>query len=91
MANLGVKVPPLMRDPPRAYALVASVIWLAVSAPFIYLAYLYRNWPGSVFADWRGWIFALAALACVLMATVVPPKYRIAVVGTQLRGWRRLG
>jgi hypothetical protein len=87
MSNLGVEIPPQMRKPQRKYALLASAIWLAVSLPFFYLAYLYGNWPESVFIDWRGWVFALVAIACVLMATVVPPRYRIAIVGTQLHGW----
>lgn len=91
MVKLGVVVPPMMRNPPRAYALIASAIWLAVSLPFLYLAHLSWNWPESVFADWRGWVYSSLAVACLLMATVVPPRYRITVVGTGLRGWRRLG
>jgi hypothetical protein len=84
--HLGVRVPPLMSEPPRVYAALASAIWILVSLPFTYLAYLYWNWPESVFAEWRGWIFGSVALACVLMATVVPPRYRVAIVGTKLRG-----
>ncbi len=91
MVKLGVVVPPLMRDPPRVYALIASAIWLAVSLPFFFLSYLYWNWPDSVFTDWRGWVYSFAAMACVLMATIVPPRYRIALVGSKLRRWRRLG
>lgn len=87
MSNLGVEVPPRMRQPPRSYALLASALWLAVSLPFFYLACLYGNWPKSVFADWRGWVFADVAIVCVLMAVVVPARYRIAVVGTRLHGW----
>lgn len=90
MKDLGVKVPPLMKEPPRAYALIASGLWAAVSLPFFFLAYLYWNWPESVFADWRGWVFGLVAVACVLMATIVPARYRVAIVGTKLRGWGRL-
>jgi hypothetical protein len=90
MSHLGVNVPTPMRDPPRRYARIASVIWLAVSVPFFVLAYLYWNWPQSMFVSWRGWVFAAVAVACVLMATVAPPRWRIAVVGTRLRGWGRL-
>jgi hypothetical protein len=69
---------------------LASVIWLLVSLPFFYLAFLYWYWLQSVFANWRGWIFAACASACVLVATVVPPRYRLAIVGTRVRGWNRL-
>jgi hypothetical protein len=89
--DLGVEVPPLPRNPPRVLALIASAIWLLVSLPFFYLAYLYWNWPQSLFSHWRGWIFAAAALACIAMATLVPPRYRIAVAGTRLRAWARVG
>lgn len=91
MSTFGVDAPPEMRDPPRSYALLASAIWLVAASPFAYLAYLYWNWPESVFADWRGWIFAATSLACALLATVVPPKYRIAIVGAKLHGWNRVG
>ena len=90
MSHLGVNVPAPMRDPPRLYARIASVIWLAVSMLFFVLAYLYWNWPQSMFVSWRGWVFAAVALACVLMATVAPPQWRIAVLGTRVRGWARL-
>ncbi len=90
MSDLGVNVPSAMRDPPRAYARIASAIWLAVSAPFFVLASLYWNWPLSVFMSWRGWVFAAVAVACVLMATVAPPRWRIAIVGTKVRWWGRL-
>ena len=90
MSHLGVNVPAPMCDPPRLYARIASVIWLAVSMLFFVLAYLYSNWPQSMFVSWRGWVFAAVALACVLMAAVAPPRWRIAVVGTRVRGWGRL-
>lgn len=90
MTDLGVMVPPPARNPPRSHAMIASAIWLAVSAPFFYLAYLYSGWPAAAwFVSWRGWVFAAVAVACVLMATVVPARYRIAIVGTRLRGWGR--
>jgi hypothetical protein len=89
MTHLGVKVPPLIKEVPRAYAILASAIWLLVSLPFFYLAYLYWNWPQSLFIQWRGWVFALAALGCVVMATIVPAKYRLGVVGTKVLGWGR--
>ena len=50
----------------------------------LYWPQLDVDWPTSVFADWRGWIFALTSLGGVLMATVVPPRYRVAIVGTRL-------
>jgi hypothetical protein len=90
MKHLGVSVPPLMRAPSRAFSVIASAIWIVVSLPFFYLAYLYWNWPQSVFIDWRGWVFGSVAVACILMATIVPPRYRVAVVGTKLRGWGRV-
>jgi hypothetical protein len=90
MSPLGVNVPASMRDPPRLYARIASAIWLAAAVPFFVLAYLHSNWPQSMFVSWRGWIFAAVGVACVLMATVAPPRWRIAVVGTRLRGWGRL-
>lgn len=89
MTDLGVEVPPRVGNPPRTHAILASAIWLAVSLPFCYLAYLYRDWPTSFFVSWRGWVFALVALACVLMATIVPARYRISIVGTRLRWWGR--
>lgn len=85
--SLGVDVPPVRRAPSRAVVRIATAIWLAVAVPFAYLAGLYWNWPVSVFTDWRGWVFAAAALACVLLATLVPPRYRVAIVGTRLHGW----
>lgn len=90
MKDLGVRVPPLMKEPPRAFAVIASAIWTVVSLPFFYLASLYWNWPESVFVEWRGWVFGLVASVCVLMATIVPPRYRVAIVGTKVRGWGRL-
>ena len=84
MSTFGVDVPPTTREPSRAYTVLASAVWLAVALPFGYLGIAYWNWPTSVFADWRGWIFALTSLGCVLMATVVPPRYRVAIVGTKL-------
>jgi hypothetical protein len=89
MSDLGVNVPSPMREPPRAYARIASAIWLAVSVPFFVLASLYWNWPQSVFVSWRGWVFAAVAVVCVLMATFAPPRWRIAIVGTKLRWWGR--
>ena len=68
MTHLGVKIPPLIHKPPRAYVILARVVWLTVSLPFFYLAYLYWNWPQSLFIQWRGWVFALVAIECVLMA-----------------------
>ena len=89
MKNLGVEVSEPMRSPPRSYALIASAIWLAASLPFLYLSYLYSNWPSELFISWRGWVFATVAIACVLMATVVPPRYRLAIAGTKVRWWGR--
>ena len=88
--DLGVEVPTLMSEPPRIYSILASIIWIIVSLPFFYLAYQYRNWPDSVFVNWRGWIFAATACCCILMATVVPARYRIAIVGTRLRTWNKM-
>ncbi len=79
-----------MANPPRSFAIIASVIWIVVAVPFFYLAYLHRNRPASWFVDWRGWVFFTVAVLAVLMATVVPPRYRIAIVATRLRGWGRL-
>ncbi len=90
MKLFDVKVPPLIREPTRAHAVVGSLVWVAVSLPFCYLASLYWNWPEAVFVNWRGWIFALAALACLLMATVVPVKYRLAILGTRVLAWAHL-
>jgi hypothetical protein len=89
MTDLGVNVPPPLAEPPRAYVRIASAIWLCVSLLFFTLASLYWNWPQSVFAQWRGWVFAAVAASCVLMATVVPPRYRLAIVGTRVRWWGR--
>ena len=72
-----------MANPPRSFAIIASVIWIAVALPFFYLAYLHRNWPAGWFVDWRGWVFFPVAILAVLMATVVPPRYRIAIVATR--------
>ena len=88
--SLGIEVPAPMRAPSRVHALVASAIWLLVSLPFFYLASVYWGWPQSLFIDWRGWVFLLVALACVLAATVVPPRCRVAVVGTKVKAWARL-
>jgi hypothetical protein len=90
MTNLGVKVPQLVGKPPRSHTIIATLIWTMVAPPFLYLASLYWNWPASVFSQWRGWVFALAALACLLMATIAPTKYRVAIVGTRVRAWGRL-
>jgi hypothetical protein len=90
MTDLGVKIPPLMAKVPRAYAILASVIWLVVALPFCYLAYVYWDWPQSLFSQWRGWVFALAGLGCIAIATIVPPRYRVAILGTKLRAWARL-
>lgn len=90
MSKLGVKVSDPMKRPPRSYAIVASTVWLVVSLPFFYLSYLYWNGPVEFFTHWRGWVFAAVAVACVLMATVVPPRYRLAILGTKLRGWGSL-
>lgn len=85
--SLGVDVPAMKREPSRAMVRIATAIWIAVAVPFGYLAGLYWNWPASVFSDWRGWVFAAAAVACVLLATVVPARYRVAIVGTRVSGW----
>ena len=87
--SLGVEVPPLPRNPSRALGRIASAIWLAVAVPFAYAASLYWAWPAGVFADWRGWVFTCASVVCVLMATVVPRPYRVAICGTRLHGWGR--
>jgi hypothetical protein len=89
MTDLGVNVPPPLSEPPRAWARIASAIWFCVSLPFLYLAGRYWNWPQAMFTDWRGWVFAAAAASCVLMAMVVPPRYRLAIVGTRVRWWGR--
>ncbi|MGH8616942.1 MAG: hypothetical protein ACREUW_04575 [Burkholderiales bacterium] len=88
MTDPGVEVPPPLDEPPRAWVIIASVIRLGVSLPFFYLAYLYWHWQ-AVFADWRGWVFAATAAVCVLMATVVPPRHRLAIVRTRVRWWGR--
>jgi len=90
MAHLGIEIPPPMRAPSRAQAFVASAIWLLASLPFFYLASLYWSWPAGLFTQWRGWVFSLVALACLLAATVVPPRYRVAIVGTKVIAWGRL-
>jgi len=90
MTDIGVTVPPLIREPTRAQAAIGSGVWFVVSLPFGYLASLYWNWPASVFLQWRGWVFAAAALACLVMATVVPVKFRLAILGTRVRGWADL-
>jgi hypothetical protein len=90
MTNLGVRIPPLVGKPPRSHTLIATFIWAMVALPFLYLASLYWNWPASVFSQWRGWVFALTGLACVLMATIAPAKYCVAIAGTRVRAWARL-
>jgi hypothetical protein len=90
MSDLGIDIPPLPREPSRAHAFIASGIWLIVSLPFFYLASPYWSWPASVFSGWRGWVFGIVATACVLMAVVVPPRHRVAIVGTRVRAWARL-
>lgn len=90
MTNLGIKVAPLAFKPPRSHAAIAAFIWAMVGLPFWYLASLYWNWPASVFSQRRGWVFALAALACLLMATIAPAKYCVAIAGTRVRAWARL-
>ena len=87
MGHLGIDVPALGREPPRSYARVASAIWLGLAVPFFVLAWLHADWRHAPFAQWRGWVFGAAALGCVLMATVVPPRYRLALVGTRVRAW----
>ncbi len=89
MTDLGVDVPPPLTAPTRAQARLASAIWCCVSLPFFYLSAVYWNWPQSVFVQWRGWVFAAAAAGCVLVATVVPPRYRLAIVGARVRWWGR--
>jgi hypothetical protein len=90
MTNLGVTVPPLVGKPPRSHTVIATFIWTMVALPFLYLASLYWNWPASVFSQWRGWVFGLTALACLLIATIAPTKYRVAIVGTRVRAWAHL-
>ena len=90
MTNLGVKVPPLVSNPPPSYTMIATFIWGMVSLPFFYLAYLYWDWPHSLFTQWRGWVFAAAALGSALMAIIVPARYRLAIAGTKVLAWARL-
>jgi hypothetical protein len=90
MTNLGITIPSLAGNPPRSHTLIATFIRAMVALPFLYLASLYWNWLASVFSQWRGWVFAPAALACLLMATIAPAKYCVAIVGTRLRAWADL-
>ncbi len=89
MTNLGVDVPSPIARPSRAIATLASAIWLTVSVPFFYLAYLYCNWPPTSPVNWRGWIFAAVAMACVVIALAAPPRYRVALTGIKVRWWAR--
>lgn len=89
MTNLGVDVDSSITPPSRALAMLASAIWLAVSVPFFYAAYLYSTWPPTGLANWRGWIFAAVAAGCAVTAILVPPRYRVAIAGTKVRWWAR--
>jgi hypothetical protein len=89
--SLGVEIPPLAGYPSKAAGYIASLTWLVVSLPFMYLAYEYWNSPQSIFVQWRGWVFALVAAACIAMAALAPPRYRVAIVGTRVRAWARIG
>ena len=90
MSNLGVDVARAIKPPSRAYSMLATVIWLATSVPFFYLAYLYARWPPFGLENWRGWIFAIVGAGCVVIAIVIPPRHRLAITGTNVRWWARL-
>ena len=90
MTNFGVDVPKPVEPPTRAFTIIASAIWLAVSVPFFYLAHLYTNWPLLGLENWRACIFAIVATGCVVVAIVIPPRYRMALTGTNVRWWARL-
>ncbi len=88
MIDLGVEVPPLAGKPPRSHTVIATFIWVMVALPFLYLALpSIGTGPRRYFPNGAAGYFGLTALACLLIATIAPTKYRVAIVGARVRAW----